>query len=189
MSANALHTLVPQQAWVVFSGQTDMAWLKWLRPGFRHCFVLLNDGRQWFSLDPLSNHMEVQVYNHLSGEFDLPGWLKKRGHKVVKAPVMRSHRKPAPVMIFTCVEAVKRVLGLHKARILTPWQLYKFLTASDCHPRQVSAKRERRAGIRELCAQLGCAPFSGSPLFEPAAQAAGMTTENTIQKGNHSWEA
>lgn len=130
MSASTLNAILPQQAYVVFTGRTDLQWLKWLKPGFRHCFVLLNDGRQWLSLDPLSNHMEVQVYNHLSGEFDLPGWLKKRGYSVVKAPVNRSHKRAAPVMLFTCVEAVKRVLGLHKARILTPWQLYRYLTTT-----------------------------------------------------------
>ncbi|MCD8520259.1 MAG: hypothetical protein LRY57_03005 [Alphaproteobacteria bacterium] len=130
MSARVLNTLLPQEAYVVFTGRTDLPWLRWLKPGFRHCFVLLNDGRQWLSLDPLSNHMEVQVYNHLATSFDLPGWLRKRGHKVVKAPVNRSHHRPAPVMFFTCVEAVKRVLGLHKAGIVTPWQLYRHLTTN-----------------------------------------------------------
>jgi hypothetical protein len=32
-------------ALVVFAGHTDVAWLRrLLRPGFRHCFVALNDG-------------------------------------------------------------------------------------------------------------------------------------------------
>ncbi|MCD8496748.1 MAG: hypothetical protein LRZ85_00855 [Alphaproteobacteria bacterium] len=47
MSARVLNTLLPQEAYVVFTGRTDLPWLRWLKPGFRHCFVLLNDGRQW----------------------------------------------------------------------------------------------------------------------------------------------
>ena len=44
----------PEKAWVVFSGKSDWPWLKFLRPGFRHCFVIVHDGARWLSLDPLS---------------------------------------------------------------------------------------------------------------------------------------
>ena len=115
-----------KSAWVVFSGQTDLFWLRLLKPGFRHCYILLNDTRHWISVDPLSPYTEIIVHN-LSPEFDLPGWLQSRGYKAVKAPVERESKKPAPFMIFTCVEAVKRILGCHKWWILTPWQLYRFL--------------------------------------------------------------
>jgi hypothetical protein len=115
-----------QQAYVVFTGQADWPWLRWLKTGFRHCFVLLYDGRHWVSLDPLLNHTEVQVHNVPPG-FDLPGWLEGRGHRVVKADIRRDHLRPAPFAMFSCVEAVKRVLGLHDLRILTPWQLYRYL--------------------------------------------------------------
>lgn len=115
-----------EQAWVVFSGKTELSWLKLLKPGFRHCFVLLNDGKNWISIDPMSNHMEVTVH-HVPKEFDLPLWLKDRGNTVVKADRNLSQTKPAPYMMMTCVEVVKRVIGLHKRTILTPWQLYRHL--------------------------------------------------------------
>lgn len=116
-----------QKAWVVFSGQTEISWLKFLKPGFRHCYVLLNDGERWTSVDPLSHVTEISVHHHVPADFDLPGWLERRGNRVVKAPVRRDIRKPAPFMLFTCVEAVKRVLGIHRRGIVTPWQLYKHL--------------------------------------------------------------
>lgn len=112
------------KAWVVFSGQADRPWLRLLRPGFRHCFVILNDGRHWLSFDPMLNHIDLRVHDHVPAEFDLPRWLRERGQKVVVAPVDHSRKKPVPVSLFTCVEAVKRVLGLHRFFILTPWQLY-----------------------------------------------------------------
>lgn len=116
-----------QKAWVVFSGQSDVPWLRMLRPGFRHCFVLLHDGCRWLSVDPMLNHMDVSVYHHMPEDFDLPAWLRSRGQFVVPASLDRSRRKPAPWRPFTCVEAVKRVLGIHGRFILTPWQLYRHL--------------------------------------------------------------
>lgn len=113
------------KAWVVFSGQTDMSWLKMLRPGFRHCAVLLNDGHKWITLDPLSNYTDINVH-HVPLEFNLPQWMRDRGHTVIAAPVERA-MTPAPWSIFSCVEAVKRVLGIHKRMIFTPWQLYRHL--------------------------------------------------------------
>jgi hypothetical protein len=115
------------KAWVVFSGRADLAWLRLLRPGFRHCFAILHDGCNWISFDPLSNYTDVTAL-HLPCDFDLPGWLAARGYRVVRAPVDRHVAKPAPVMVFNCVEAVKRLLGLHKRSIITPWQLYRYLT-------------------------------------------------------------
>ena len=114
-----------QSVWVVFSGKADLPWLKILRPGFRHCFVLLNDGRHWISVDPLSNYTDIMVH-HVPVEFDLPLWLADRGHAVVPAKAERPG-KPAPWAVLTCVEAVKRIIGLHKRFIITPWQLYHHL--------------------------------------------------------------
>ncbi len=120
-------TTRPQKAWVVFSGQTDLPWLKILRPGFRHCYVLLNDGKHWITLDPLSNYTDICVHD-LPADFDLPHWMQTEGCTIV--PAVITHKpKQAPWTMFTCVEAVKRVLGIHSIWVLTPWQLY-------CHLRK-----------------------------------------------------
>lgn len=116
------------KAWVVFSGQTDVPWLRFLRPGFRHCFVLLHDGAQWLSVDPMLHHMDVHIHRHVPESFNLPDWLKSRGQRVIPAQLDRSRRRPAPWRPFTCVEAVKRVLGIHARGIMTPWQLYRHLS-------------------------------------------------------------
>lgn len=118
---------VQEKAWVVFSGKSEWPWLKCLRPGFRHCFVIVHDGTRWLSLDPLLQHTELKVHD-VPPDFDLPGWLAGRGNRVLPAPVNRGHKKPVPPMMFTCVEAVKRVLGLHHWSVMTPWQLYRHLT-------------------------------------------------------------
>ena len=115
-----------QRAWVVFSGQADLPWLKILKPGFRHCFCLLHDGEHWITLDPLSGHMDVRVQDIAPG-FDLPGWLESRGYRVCEAPMQAQH-KQAPIALMSCVEAVKRIIGLHDIRVITPYQLFKHLT-------------------------------------------------------------
>jgi len=120
----ALPDILPD-IWVVFSGQADLPWLKILKPGFRHCYAVMNDGQRWIVFDPLSHCTEVSV-PELPAYFDLPLWLEDRGLKVIKAPVQRI-QKQAPWMPFSCVEAVKRLIGLHSFFIFTPWQLYKFL--------------------------------------------------------------
>lgn len=117
------------QAWVVFFGDTDIAWLKILKPGFRHCAVLMDDGQNWITIDPLSNYTDVTVHP-FPHEFNLPLWMRDTGHKVVPAQITRSMR-PAPIGIYSCVEAVKRVLGLHCWQIITPWQLYRHLRKTE----------------------------------------------------------
>ena len=118
-------------AWVVFHGRADLPWLRILKPGFRHCYALIKSGGQWISIDPMLSRMEVRAHTHLPAEFDLPGWLAVRGNTIVRAVIDGAQAKAAPWRPFTCVEAVKRVLGLHARGVLTPWQLYKFLIQPD----------------------------------------------------------
>jgi hypothetical protein len=121
------------RAWVAFTGKTEIAWLRLLRPGFRHCFVVFHDGRRWLHLDPLANYTDLAVHD-LPPDFDLTAWLRREaGCRVVPAPIDRSRKTPAPLAPFTCVEAVKRALGLHDRWIFTPWQLYRRLTFRRKH--------------------------------------------------------
>lgn len=114
------------RAWVVFSGEAELAWLRLLRPGFRHCFVALNDGRHWITIDPLSPFTDVAVPS-VPADFDLPDWFRRQGMTVVPGGLRRGLTRPAPWAPFTCVEAVKRVLGIQDRFVLTPWQLYRHL--------------------------------------------------------------
>lgn len=117
------------KTWVIFSGQADMTWLKILKPGFRHCSVLFHDGSSWITYDPLSNFTDITVHD-VPAEFNLPQWMRERGHTVIETQ-RQFPAKPAPLAFFSCVSAVKRILGLHKRFIITPWQLYRYLTKSN----------------------------------------------------------
>ena len=116
----------PQEAWVVFSGEAELWWLRLLKPGFRHCFAIARDTKNWIVLDPLSPHLEVSVLPLPHG-FDVPRWLMEQNMTVIRAPIKRDYARCAPTNWFSCVEVIKRFLGIHTRRILTPWQLYRFL--------------------------------------------------------------
>jgi len=121
------------EALVVFSGQTELAWLHLLRPGYRHCFVLVEspgepevDVRRaaWVLYNPLSSGTQIAVWPSMD-KTTISDWLCQQGYTVVE-----THARPTTARVFgwrpyTCVEAVKRVLGLHAPAVFTPWQLFK----------------------------------------------------------------
>lgn len=113
-------------ALVVFSGAADLRWLALLKPGFRHCFTTFESGRHWIVYNPLSHWTEIAVMENLGGEA-LAAWYRQRGLTVVSWTRRPPPLKSAPLGFYTCVEAVKRVLGIHAPSVITPWNLYKFL--------------------------------------------------------------
>lgn len=116
----------PERAVVIFKPDTEIWWLRWLRPGFRHCLVALEDARGWTILDPLSHQMQVHRLEYPQG-FDLAGFLRGRGILALDAPLRQAPPQVAPWAPFTCTEAVKRILGIHNRWIWTPYQLFLFL--------------------------------------------------------------
>jgi hypothetical protein len=126
----------PQTLWIVFSGESDLRWIRWLfKKGFRHCYALINDGSRWITFDPLAHKTEIAVHHQIPADFDLPGWLGARGLKVVAVGTPIFKKKSLPPAFFTCVEAVKRLAGIRKMHIITPFQLYKELTSkADLNP-------------------------------------------------------
>jgi hypothetical protein len=121
-------------ALVIFSDQTDLPWLRLLRHGFRHCFLAILQGSRWLIYDPLVHRTEITALD-LPLDFDLAIWYRAHGFRVVATtiqpgPPPRHGLRPwahFPIRPFTCVEAVKRVLGIRATTIFTPWQLYRHL--------------------------------------------------------------
>lgn len=115
-------------ALVVFTGATEIGWVRiLLREGFRHCFVLVQQNGRWISFDPLAHRIDLDV-PEVPGDFDMTGWLRGQGFTVVPARVDRGAGPPSFLSPFSCVEAVKRVLGVRARRVVTPWGLYRYLT-------------------------------------------------------------
>lgn len=120
------HTTKPRRALVVFGGDVDLFWLRLLRSGFRHCFVVLETGDTWVLYNPLSNGTEFDVWPD-EDEQSIRAWLVQQGYKVVEETVRPFAAKAMPWAPFSCVEAVKRALGVRAPWALSPWQFHQFL--------------------------------------------------------------
>jgi hypothetical protein len=113
-------------AWVVFSGRADLRWLRILKRGYRHCFMLMQQRGQWLIIDPLASHSEIALPD-VPEDFDLPRWYARQGLGVMAVNLPAPPTRPQPWRLFTCVEAVKRLLGIEGRWIFTPWQLARCL--------------------------------------------------------------
>ncbi len=121
---------VLRRAVVVFSDRNDLPWLGLLARGFRHCFIAVQADCGWIVLDPLSNMMTVNSLSDISCD-DLAAWYNAEGYNTVKTSLCLPPLQPAPWGLFTCVEAVKRVLGISSRRVITPRSLWSFLVKEN----------------------------------------------------------
>ena len=119
MTTRGLDSDARPAALVIFGGETGMRWLNTLKPGFRHCFVAIKCERHWVFYNPLSHQTDIAVYPGVAAS-DLVSWYRGQGFAVVETTVGRAPPRPAPWRPFTCVEAVKRVLGIRAPRVFTP---------------------------------------------------------------------
>ena len=116
------------RALVVFHGRGDGAVYRFLATGFRHCFVCVLDPQAqiWIRLDGRDGMPELRA--DAGGDFALADYFRALGFTVVELENITPQPPRTPLMLGTCVGAVKRVLGLHAPFVLTPRQLFRRLT-------------------------------------------------------------
>ncbi len=119
-------------ALVVFSDRTGIWWMRLLRRGYRHCFVILPGevagARCWVLADSLPNRVALQLVDTES-LIRLLRHLVRRGDRVV--PVRAVRRPPARrrrMRPFSCVELSVRLLGLQSLNVLTPYGFFRSLS-------------------------------------------------------------
>lgn len=118
---------------VVFTDAAELWWLRLLAPGFRHCFVVVRRSGAWVVIDPLAHYTRVDLappWRVRSAE-DIAEVYRSRGLIAAITEVREPPRALAPIRPFTCVEAVKRILGLRAPAVLTPWQLFRMLEGEE----------------------------------------------------------
>ena len=119
----------PKTALVVFSGNTGIPWLRYLKSGFRHCFVAVDGSGCWVVYNPLCHQTEISLVDGI-GLDALEQFFLERGYTVVRTSTRQAETVVAPIGLYSCVEAVKRVLGIHNGWVVTPYQLYAHLTSN-----------------------------------------------------------
>ena len=110
-------------AYVAFGGTRTRWWMRFLKKGFYHCLLIMGNGREWVLIDPLVHFTDLIILKK-SNFLDT---LKEKGYRVVRTtptipPVCATRIRP-----LTCVETIKRFLGIKDPGIWTPYQLFKFL--------------------------------------------------------------
>ena len=89
-------------AYVVFSNEATLFWLRLLKPGFRHCAMIMpasDRPRGWTIIDPLSHHLLIDELNVPDGHPDLPEQLRQAGHTLVAVTMFRPPPRPAPINV------------------------------------------------------------------------------------------
>lgn len=115
------------RALVVFRDSDNRGILRFLKPGFRHCFILVEHEAGWCFLENtfLGFHWDVLPHNEVG---QIIQWYQAQNMTVVNVALGSSgQQKICPPGVFSCVELVKRVLGIHAFWVQTPWSLYRHL--------------------------------------------------------------
>ncbi len=111
-------------AYVVFVDYTNLWWLKFLKRGFRHCYIILDFEKFLIEVNSYSNKMVIKAIDNKNYLTTLQVFHKA---KVIKTSVNLTPERICPISCFTCVEAVKRILGIQNFFIITPYSLYRKL--------------------------------------------------------------
>ncbi len=94
--------------------------------GFGHCSVFVQDNGAWVHFDSSRGRPRIEIYK----EFETIDLLIKglREVKIVALPCkMTGKRFYSPFVLGSCVELVKRVVGIKAPFVLTPYQLYSYI--------------------------------------------------------------
>jgi hypothetical protein len=114
---------------VVFEDRAATGGFRWLRSGFRHCFCLVRRPVGWIVCDPLKSKTCLEVVDPYD-ERELLLHYRRRNAIVLVGRCIEPDRGRDFFRPLTCVEIVKRVVGLRAPRVWTPYQLYRALRHS-----------------------------------------------------------
>jgi hypothetical protein len=114
-------------ALVVFEHREASGPLRLLAPGFRHCFCLLRESTGWLLCDPLKGGLVLRLIPDYPLEELRRHFVATRRHVAVGFALTEPCIRINWLAPCTCVELVKRALGLRAAFALTPRQLFEFL--------------------------------------------------------------
>lgn len=112
------------RALVVFHDHGTHVLARFMKTGFKHCFVAIETDGLWVTLDGRAGLAVVEIA--APAYCDLAAFYRAEGFTVVEAE--QSARVPFTVFVpYNCVGLVKAVLAIGAPLVVTPWQLFKFL--------------------------------------------------------------
>lgn len=98
-----------------------------LKPGFRHCGVAVKlDGLVWVTSEMSGNGHDLILVEETS-PYGVCAVLSRLGVKTMVVTPLRPQNRARAWGAATCVDHVKRVIGLYAPTVVTPWDLYRRL--------------------------------------------------------------
>lgn len=101
---------------------------RFLKPGFRHCFIFFKGERCWLMLNPTRWFLHVMELSCIPSD-PFPNYLKENNPDITILRVV-SRLDDTGTMYFrplTCVSHTAYIIGLTKRFVITPYQLYRCL--------------------------------------------------------------
>ena len=112
----------PAEWWLIY-GETDVQywWNRLLKPGFRHVFGMQRTLDGWIAYKPFKSFTSIEYLRTDLYPYEIvPGTVQR-------VSVLRQDLNPRwHIGPFTCVDQIKRLLGIQSWRIRTPYQLYRY---------------------------------------------------------------
>lgn len=114
------------RALVVFHDKGHGYFSNFLKSGFKHCAVIIDDGEYWVAFDQRANSTDVLVLG--TNDIDIANDYADCtivGVDIYRRPIKSHFFSPN-----TCVTSIKRILGIRAKLVQTPYQLYLYLERS-----------------------------------------------------------
>lgn len=134
-----------ERALVVFWDPEGARWEWALKPGFRHVFCCIDDGKQWLMFDARDGRPVLKSIGVVS-EFDLYGFYENEPGMTVVKVGGRGPQVRVPFVLSNCVGLVKAVLSIRAPFAQTPHQLYRHLMRTEHDSSRTSWVRRIRSG-------------------------------------------
>lgn len=114
------------RALVAFTGESAHPLAGWLKPGFRHVAVAVEDRLGlWVLIDAAEGLPRIQ--NAGSDINFTAGYLTELGYTTLVRTHQKADAPPWPLTVASCTGMVKAVLGINAPLTLTPHALYRHL--------------------------------------------------------------
>ncbi len=114
----------PAFAYVAFGGMPTHWLTRFLKEGFYHCLLIIGNGREWCVIDPVIHFTDLIMVKTLHIE----QFFIEKGYRLVRTTPQIPHKIKFHLRPMTCVETVKKFLGIESPCLWTPYQLFCFLT-------------------------------------------------------------
>lgn len=111
---------------IVVFGPSSLRCLSMLKSGYQHCFVVTQDSGQWHLMNPLSNGTQISLLGYACPD-EIITAFRHDGYDALAVQRRAPVQSIMPLSPYSCVEAVKRVLGIRDRWVMTPWQLRKYI--------------------------------------------------------------